>query len=166
MTNEETKGQLELKVFNEFVEHSKLPINFVRKCNPPEPDMLCKLGSEYVAFEMAQISDESAKKQHQHHVKTQDPKTAFVWMGTPERDGVPVTEEDPVIKILNKKLKKTYKTAYPIELLLAAGFYFAGIDYIAPTIRKYLVGKSIQYRRIWIMDAGNNVACVHNAISA
>ena len=54
--DDEKKAAREMQVFEAFVERSGLLIDpqSISKCHPPEPDMLCKVSGEYVAFELAE----------------------------------------------------------------------------------------------------------------
>ena len=44
MSDDEKKAARELQVFENFISRSSLPIDrqSIRKCDPPEPDILCK----------------------------------------------------------------------------------------------------------------------------
>ena len=57
MSDDEKKAARELQVFEDFISRSGLPIDrqSIRKCDPPEPDILCKVSGEYVAFELAEV---------------------------------------------------------------------------------------------------------------
>ena len=106
--NDEKKAAREMQVFEDFVKRSGLPIDrqSIRKCDPPEPDMLCKVSGEYVAFELAEVCSPEIPREISHIPPTEG-VSRFI------RSGNPVSE------IARKKIEKSknYRTDYPIELL-------------------------------------------------
>lgn len=58
--SEQTKGDLEVRIFRRFVQAAALSINpsSIEKRTPPEPDILCKtLEGDYLAFELVELCD-------------------------------------------------------------------------------------------------------------
>ena len=154
MAIDEVKKQIELKVFKEFVKYSKLPVDLetIEQPEPPAPDISCFIESGgYVAFELTQISDQNAKRNVAKLLETGDERYTYNRLGDPTRE------------LLKKKLRKRYVTEYPIELLLATGHIALTITEIVPTIELVLgsYSKSIQFRRIWVMDGKSNVKCTY-----
>ena len=154
MIDGKEKLQRELKVFNEFIERSKLPIdlNSVQKRNSPEPDMLCNLGSEgLVAFELKEICDETVAKTVSHLLKTGNQESVGILPG------------NPVPRILTKIRTRYYKTEHPIELLLyTAGRIVLPPDVLIPMIQSELSHRpDPRFQRVWFMgESGETCECV------
>ena len=143
MSDDEEKAAREMQVFEDFIKRCGLPIDrqSVRKCDPPEPDMLCKVSGEYVHFELAEVCSPEIPREISHI----DPK-----VGVSEF----IRSGDPIPEIARKKIKKSenYRTAYPIELL----FYTAGRvvqppDMSIPSIQKSFSSGVGRFRRVWFM---------------
>ena len=143
MRDDEKKAAREMQVFEDFIKRSGLPIDrqSVRKCDPPEPDMLCKVSGEYVQFELAEVCSPEIPREISH---------------IPQTGGVSkyIRSGDPIPEIARKKIKKSenYRTAYPIELL----FYTAGRvvqppDMSIPSIQKLFSSGAGSFRRVWFM---------------
>jgi len=58
------KTKIELSVFAEFCDAADLPLlrGAAEKRDPPEPDLLCEIDSERVAFELVEIADEALQR--------------------------------------------------------------------------------------------------------
>ena len=132
-----------MQVFEDFVKRSGLPIDrqSIRKCDPPEPDMLCKVSGEYVAFELAEVCSPEIPREISHIPPTEG-VSRFI------RSGNPVSE------IARKKIEKSknYRTDYPIELL----FYTDGRVVQPPdmsilSIRDSFSSDAGRFRRVWFM---------------
>ena len=141
--NDEKKAAREMQVFENFVKRSGLPIDrqSIRKCDPPEPDMLCKVSGEYVAFELAEVCSPEIPRAISH---------------IPPTEGVSnfIRSGNPVSDIARKKIKKSkdYRTDYPIELL----FYTDGRVVQPPDMSILSIQESFssdagRFRRVWFM---------------
>ena len=168
MPRHNKQSTYELAVFRRFVERINLPINLstVVKRSPPEPDLLCRHASGgYIAFELSQISDQKGMEKLNHHLKNGDTDSLYIRIGTPTRDGVPIEEENPVVKILEKKLNKDYESKHPMELLLYSELYVLPTMDMVDIVKTRLEDRQIQFRRIWIMGGGGSVQCAYRSIS-
>lgn len=147
MSNEHQKSQVELAVFEDFVRFSGLPFDLstVEKRVPPEPDLLCQLGEEgKVAFELVELCDPNLAKAFS------DP--------APDDGGVQyIRTADPSFRIVRGKLRKSYETPHPVELLCyTAGRIITPPDVILPTIAPMLGLFRHTFRRAWLL-ANNRV---------
>ena len=163
MSDDEKKAARELQVFEDFISRSGLPIDrqSIRKCDPPEPDILCKVSGEYVAFELAEVCSPEIPRAISHI-----PQTG----GVSKTKGVSnfIRSGDPVSEIAKKKIKKSknYRTDYPdypIELL----FYTDGRVVQAPDMSISSIQNSFnrsdtgRFRRVWFMGQPNETCkCV------
>lgn len=140
MGNEALKGQRELAVFSDFVRLSGLPVDMtsVQKMLPPQPDLLCQLGEETVAFELVELCDPNIARM----------------LADPLRPGNEyVRTSDPSGWIVRNKLRKSYDTTHPIELLcFTDGRVITPPDVILPTIRPYLGSFDHVFRRAWLLS--------------
>ena len=153
MSDDEKKAARERKVFEDFISRSGLPIDrqSIRKCDPPEPDILCKVSGEYVQFELAEVCSKEIPIAISHTSPTGG-------VSNFTRSG------DPIPEIARKKIKKSenYRTAYPIELL----FYTAGRvvqppDMSIPSIQDLFSSGAGNFRRVWFMGQPNETCeCV------
>ncbi len=141
MSDDEKKAARELQVFEDFISRSGLPIDrqSIRKCDPPEPDILCKVSGECVAFELAEVCSPEIDSAISHALSTGG-------VSNYTRSGNPVPE------IARKKIKKSknYRTDYPIELL----FYTDGVqppDMSIPSIQDSFSSDTGRFRRVWFM---------------
>ena len=153
MSDDEKKAARELQVFEDFISRSGLPIDrqSIRKCDPPEPDILCKVSGEYVAFELAEVCSPEIPRAISH---------------IPPTGGVSnfIRSGDPLPEIAKKKIKKSknYRTDYPIELL----FYTDGRvvqppDMSIPSIQDSFSSDTGRFRRVWFMGQPNETCeCV------
>ena len=144
------KAARELQVFEDFRSRCGKPIDRHRTCDPPEPDILCKMSGEYVAFELAEVCSPEIPRATSHIL----PKggVSFIWAS------------DPVPEIARKKIRKSknYRTDYPIELL----FYTDGRavlppDMSIPSIQDSFSSDTGRFRRVWFMGQPNETCeCV------
>ena len=104
MRDDEKKAAREMQVFEDFIKRSGLPIDrqSVRKCDPPEPDMLCKVSGEYVQFELAEVCSPEIPREISH---------------IPQTGGVSkyIRSGDPVPEIARKKIKNLKTTGLHIQ---------------------------------------------------
>jgi hypothetical protein len=140
MRTEQDKGDVEVKIFLEFLERSELPIDpaSVQKRPPGEPDILCTHTQEgYVAFELAELcSPEIAKAISEANEK---PIQVF-------------SVADPSLRIVRKKLKKDYETQFPRELLIYSnGRLITPDDVVIPTIKPFIESSTTEFRRVWLL---------------
>ena len=143
MSDDEKKAARELQVFEDFISRCGLPIDrqSIKKCYPPEPDILCKVSGEYVAFELAEVCSPEIPRAISH-IPRPGGVSNFIW------------SSDPVPEIARKKIKKSknYRTDYPIELL----FYTDGRvvqtpDMSISSIRDLFSSGTGCFRRVWFM---------------
>lgn len=143
MRNEQSKGSSEIEIFTKFVVKGDLPydLDTVEKCSPPEPDIICTHQvAGVVAFELVEICD---------------PKLAE-FNATIEVGGVYYMRlADPTIRIIEKKLSRTYETRYPIELLCyTEGRVGTPASIIAERIFASIQSHTHPFRRIWLFSHG------------
>jgi hypothetical protein len=143
ISSETTKGLEEIETFRLFVSRSQLPIDplNITKRNPPEPDILCTHAVEgFIAFELVNLCD---------------PKIAKTLAAGPKARTDAFSTSDPSSEIVRKKLKKTYVTDHPIELLIYSDDrLITPDDVIIPTITPILESRDGPYRRAWFMGEG------------
>lgn len=137
MASENIKGEIEVAVFKRFLVASQLSIDpdSVEKRSPPEPDILCMHQSEgKIAFELVEMCDPRLAK------------SIVV-----ANDGY-LRTSDPSASIISKKLRKSYATDAPIELLCyTAGRIVTPDNVILPTIKPYLRSWRHTFRRAWLL---------------
>ncbi len=147
MIDDEKKSRRELKIFSDFVLRSGLPIDpsSVEKRNPPEPDILCKVGKEgFLRFELVEICDDSLAETISYQRKLNNPGPVFLRLGN---------TGDSTLK---NKRSKQYLTNYPIELLCYTdGRNVSPPDMIISKIRFYFDCERGPFRRIWFMGEPN-----------
>lgn len=152
MRTESDKGNKEIEIFNRFVKLSKLPIDLssIEKRMPREPDILCThLQEGPLAFELAEICD---------------PNLASSISNTKYADIQVFWTSDPSLKIVRKKLKTSYTTIYPRELLCYTdGRVVTTDDVIIPTIRPAIESFHGEFRRVWLL--GENLHVVWEIVS-
>lgn len=145
----ETKQTVEMSVFLSFARAASLAVESPDgKTIPPVPDIRCKLNGLLHYFELSQIIDEEVAKD----LGDQRKRKADVSEGTFFR------EEEPLIKLIQKKCNKKYETeGYDLDLLL----YYDGQVPINPdaTLKanKSVVIGALRpngpFSRIWIYDS-------------
>ena len=147
MSTEATKGLGEIEAFRLFIVRSQTPIDplSVEKRNPPEPDILCRHATDgVVAFELAILCDAEIAK--------------VIAAGSKARTDA-FSTSDPSAEIVRKKLKKSYETDHPIELLVYSdGRLITPDDVIIPTITPILESRKGPYQRAWFM--GEKTTCL------
>ena len=143
MSDDEKKAARERKVFEDFISRSGLPIDrqSIRKCDPPEPDIRCKMSGEYVAFELAEVCSQEIPRAISH---------------IPRTGGVSnvIRSNDPIPEIARKKIEKSknYRTDCPIELLFyTAGRVVQSPDMSIPSIQELFSSGAGRFRRVWFM---------------
>jgi hypothetical protein len=143
MTSERTKADRESDIFRRFIEASYLPIDpaSVEKRLPPEPDLLCMHRDEGpTVFELAELCD---------------PKIAEFMATVREGGAYYLRTSDPSRAVVRKKLRRSYETEWPIELLLYTdGRIITPASVIIPTLRPYLSSWRNVFRRAWLFDHG------------
>jgi len=138
---ENDKASGELSAFARFIRLSGLPIpdRSVQKRNPPEPDILCQVGSELVAFELA----EACVPEFAQAI------SAISRTGSHE----PVWGSDTVEQTVRNKLQKIYSAAGPIELLVYTDSRIPpSAEVLLSQIRFALAGELGPFRRVWLMS--------------
>jgi hypothetical protein len=144
MDNELTKGMREVEIFSRFVSSAELPIDLdtIEKCNPPEPDILCAHRDDGpVAFELVEICD---------------PNLAEFFSTVDEGGAFYMRTGDPTPWIIRKKLRRTYQTEYPMELLCYTdGRVVTPAEVILPNLRLFLAPYRGPFRRAWLLSRGD-----------
>jgi hypothetical protein len=147
MSSEVQKGDDEIRAFREFLARARLPIDpdSVEKRPAGEPDLLCVHAEEGpIAFELARICDETVAKVLAAGAKA---TTEAFWTS------------DPSAALVRQKLKKSYTTPYPIELLVYTdGRVITPDDVILPMITPIFESRNGPYRRAWFM--GEHETCL------
>ena len=140
MTSEQEKGDREVAVFRLFLEKSGMLVDpaSIEKRLPPEPDIFCvhtQRGG--LAFELVEFCDPEVA---QLISKSRTEETNAFWT------------TDPSPCILNKKLGRTYETAYPIELLCYVDDRLVTPDdVILSTLRPILDSCQGPFQAIWFL---------------
>src|SRR6266568_1280179 len=141
MTKEEAKARREREIFLRFVRVSHLPfdVTTLESRKPPEPDILCNHRSDGpVAFELVEICS---------------PELAQFMETVKEGGAFYMRTADPCGPIMRKKLKLTYQSDFPVELLCYTdGRVVTPSDVIAATIRPYLNSFRSTFRRAWLLS--------------
>ena len=145
MSSEAQRSEVELRVFADFLQLAGLPINpaTVEKRPPPEPDLLCVHDQEgKVAFELVELCDPNLAR------ALASPR--------PNADGVEyIRTSDPSWTIVLNKLRKTYKTEHPVELLCYTdGRIITPPDVIRPTLVPLLSSYRHTFSRAWLLSKG------------
>ena len=149
MNTEEEKGKIEIEVFTKFARTANLPIDFstIQKRKPPEPDINCISNTEgELTYELVEICDSNIAKLHSELSKSEvGGVTSF-------------RTSDPSKLILSKKLKKTYSTGRPIELLAyLSGRVITPIDVVTDILRHEVGSTKSCFRKIWIYDYNKDI---------
>jgi|JI6StandDraft_1071083.scaffolds.fasta_scaffold117874_2 hypothetical protein len=145
------KAETERRAFLDFVERigEKDIWHSVESRDPPEPDLLCMhVKRGLIAFELVAITD---------------PLIAQVNAG----DALPgmhsFSTSDPSERIIRKKLKRKYKTEYPLELLVYNDLLvITPDDDIVATILPWIGSISHPFQRVWFMGQ-YLTECIWNA---
>ena len=137
MLSEDIKGEYEISIFKKFLAASKLPIIelSVKKCFPPEPDILCEHKTEgVIAFELVEICDFNMAQS----ISNMNEK--YLWT------------TDPTDSIITKKIKKTYITSYPVNLLCYVDGRVVTPDNIIVLKIKHLFSSEVHsFSRVWLL---------------
>ena len=141
MRTELEKGEVEIAVFGEFARQRDLLVedSTVKKLQPPNPDLSCEiLGEGTVAFELVEICDASMARLSSRGV---------------EANGVYLRTSDPTRAVVEKKLRKQYQTALPVELLCYSGQVVSPDSTIIAEIQALLTQwpSPFQFRRVWLL---------------
>lgn len=139
---EHDKGIVELSVFRDFAQRSGLPVldtSIEKRSGDSEPDILCTLGDEgKVAFEMVEICDPML--------------AANIAYSLAGGAGAAPVAADPSIRIVCKKLSKTYRTACPVELVCYTnGRTKTADDEIFAAIQPWFSAIKGPFRRAWLL---------------
>ncbi len=140
-TKDEIKAANERNQFLEFARCLVLNVNTesVQSRPKPEPDILFTDQEQTVAFELVEICNETIA----HHIG------AFI--ADQIVSGPSVLTSDPTPVIVRRKLKKTYKTEFPVELLCYwDGRANSSDAQVLHAIKNELEGAPAHpYRKIW-----------------
>jgi hypothetical protein len=139
MNAEEEKATRERLVFRTFLKESGLQISpkSIESRKPPEPDILCVHENDgTLAFELVEICAEDIARK-------------ISAIGSEEFGFV--RSADPAGDVLRKKLKKNYRTEYPVDLLCyASGRTVSPDSVILAAIRPLIETNSGKFRRVWL----------------
>lgn len=138
---EHDKGIVELTVFRDFARRAGLPVigNSVEKrSGDSEPDILCTLhGEGKVAFELVEICDPMLAANIANSLAAGEPD---------------LTAADPSIRIVRKKLNKTYRTECPVELVCYTNGRTMAADHaILAAIQPWFNAIKGPFRRAWLL---------------
>jgi hypothetical protein len=136
---ESDNADVELRVLQDFARRGPLSIDpdTCEKRLPPEPDTVCTVrGEGPVAFELVEIRDADL---------------ARLMAQVAGAQGVYLRTSDPSHAVVAKKLRKTYVTTSPAELLCYSGRALSPDAFIIETLRPLLLSDSFQYRRVWLL---------------
>ena len=151
MADRPEQAVLELKMFEEFRERSGLRIApaSVTKRDPPEPDISCEIdGRGGVAFELAALRDRKSAKIMSDLAKEDAPDETPYWR---------LDSRKAIRHVCRKKRKRTYRTRYPIELILCAHGPLAPAEIVIPYIQSaFQYGSYLgPFQRVWFMGRPN-----------
>lgn len=128
-----------MEVFHRFVQAAQLPIlpNSVEKRPPPEPDLRCVcVAGGSVAFELVELCDSNLAAAFSNFSEAY------------------IRTSDPSVRIVQKKLRREYRTDAPIELLCyKAGRIVTPDNVVIPTLQPLLREWSHVFRRVWLMGS-------------
>lgn len=149
MRNEQDKAKVERMVFLKFVENAHLDydLSTIRKgeISEPEilePDILCKNSiGEYVAFEITELCDE---------------KIAKISNTLKDEEKYFRTDENSLVRGIERKLTRRYTTPYPIELICYINNRtILTANILQPTILdrlKVQLNAAHPFRKIWLLS--------------
>ena len=145
MSSEDDKAKIEVRALADFIALAGLPIpvQSIEKRHPPEPDLLCKHDVEgKIAFELVELCDPNLAK------ALSDPR--------PNEGGVEfIHTSDPSWSIVLRKLRRSYLTEYPIQLLCYTdGRIITPNDVIRPTLEPLLGSYHHKFTKAWLMSEG------------
>lgn len=137
MGAETAKINREIEVFRTFIERSGLPIDpaTVEKRFPPEPDLVCFHENDgAIAFELTELCDSSLAR------------------SIAMADTTYLRTSDASRAVIAKKLRKSYRTEFPMELLCyTAGRLVTPDSVIISAIRPYAHSLRKRFRRVWFL---------------
>lgn len=140
MANESEKAKNEREAFQVFAERLGLRHEWlsIESRKPDEPDLLCvHVNNGPIAFELVRICD---------------PNIAKVIAAGPKARQEAFSTADPSERIVREKLKKTYVTLHPMELLIySEGLVITPDDAIIPTILPWFDTIRHSFRKVWFM---------------
>lgn len=161
MNHQEAQEREELDAFRYFAEHFRpdIMLKSIEKREPPEPDILCCVRDEgYVAFEVVSFTNPEIRREVAHLLKHPEGsgKNYMRLAGPVDVDlqGKP--------NVLQRKLAKTYKTEYPIELLCyAMEQLIQPPDVVVPTMKVWFENdpNTGPFRHIWYMCGDSEEEC-------
>jgi len=150
--NEEQKGKIECRVFIEFLEKSKMPIEpkTVQKELPPFPDISCNFrGKGKVWFELTEACSPEFKRTVNelgnviHKTELSDEQ-----LNNPSL----VLEGDVSDNTLRKKIAKKYPVIESVELLIYTNGMTEMTDDILIEHFKPILSKGAgQFKKVWLM---------------
>jgi len=139
MNKEAEKAERERFVFQKFFTTCALPIvpESVESRRPLEPDILCSHTVEgHIAFELVEICDG---------------RLARKLSAIDKEDFRFFRSQDTSWSVLREKLRKSYKTDHPVELLCYVGRSLSADSEIRAKIQPMLEMYNGQFRRIWLL---------------
>ena len=141
MSSEGEKARNERAAFQRFAERTGTSQDWlsIESRKPKEPDLLClhrETGA--VAFELVRICD---------------PNIAQILAAGNEANQIGFFTGDPSERIIRNKLKKTYVTPHPMELLIySEDVVITPDNVIITTILPWFDAMSHSFRRAWFMS--------------
>lgn len=140
MATESEKAIHELEIFARFVAATTFRIDpsTVEKRAPPEPDVLCRtVDGQLVAFELVELCD---------------PNLAKAFANFTAMENAYIRTSDPSGLIIQKKLRRRYKTPHPIELVCYTdGRIGTPADVIIPVAVRQLQASAHNFRKAWFL---------------
>ena len=138
MNKEAEKAERDWFVFQKFITTCALLVvpDSVESRRPPEPDILCLHAVEgHIAFELVEICDGRLARK-----LSAIGKEEFGFFRS----------QDTSWSVLREKLRKSYETDYPVELLCYVGRLLSADSQIRATIQPMIEMYNGQFRRIWL----------------
>jgi hypothetical protein len=144
MNSEQKKAIREKQVFLKFIKESRLPIDLrtVENRSPPEPDILCRHEKEgLIAFELVELCERELAWNIKKSIQAES-VSAFASLNS-----------DPCNEIILEKMRKSYQTQYPIELLCYTdGRIITPDKGIIETILDVIgIMEDVKFRRVWLL---------------
>jgi hypothetical protein len=140
MARESEKARKEREAFQLFAERLGVRHKWlsIESRKPDEPDLLgVHMEHGQIAFELVRICD---------------PNIAEVRADGHKAHQAAFSTADPSERIIREKLKKTYVTPHPVELLIySEGVVITPDDVIAPTILPWFDAIRHSFRKVWLM---------------
>ena len=141
MRTEQEKAKVELAVFAEFISKAGLSImqESVNKSGmQSQPDIFCTLkNGEQVAYELVEICSSDI---------------AATFSKIRQDGSACLATSDPTGRTLRKKLHKTYRTTFPIELVCYTnGRTISPDDQILTEVQQWANAIQGPFRKIWLL---------------